>query len=138
MGYFALPLALLGKDACGRLQLMHGALSSAARKFQVAPRTCSRIWKRYLETVDADGIGGNVSNRRCNCGKKKKQYPILDNLKEQVPLESRHTLKDLSAFTGISTSTLSNRLKQGSFRKSSSYLLPHLTLEHKILELNGL
>ena len=116
-------------------RLIRGALSSAARKFQVDPSTCSRIWKRYLDTVDAEGVGGNVSHQRHLCGRKKKHYEVLDRLQE-VPLAARHTLKDLSAATGISTSTLSNRLKQGSLRRHSSYLLPHLTLEHKIARIH--
>ena len=56
---------LKNMKAGGNNKLCIGALKKAAdSRFDIAPRTVSRIWKRYLQTVDSNGWGGDVSRRK--------------------------------------------------------------------------
>ena len=41
-------------------KLQKGALAEAASNIDVSTRTCERIWDRFLETVDSNGVGGNM------------------------------------------------------------------------------
>ena len=47
---------------------------------KVSTKYCKRIWDRYIETIDTNGIGGNVDSRKNNSGKKGVQQ---NKLKQQ-------------------------------------------------------
>ena len=121
---------LKNMKAGGNNKLCVGAIKKAAHRFDIAPRTVSRIWNRYLQTVDSNGWGGDVSRRNKNSGRKQIDTRILDNL-STIPLEQRVNLRSLSQATGISLSTLHRRKIQGDVRVHTSAILPHLSEKQK-------
>ena len=56
-------------------------------------------------------------------GRRKKDFDVLERI-WTIPIEKRGTLRNLSAATGISISTLYRRVKEGKLIQKSSTLLP--------------
>jgi len=111
-----LILHLLLKNQKEDGNLRKGSFLNVSKVFNIHPRTCTRIWKRFLETRCADAPAGDVSSRKCNAGRKKKPLSDLDCIKE-IPHEKRTDLRTLSKMTGIPLTTLWRRRKEGSINK---------------------
>ena len=65
-----LHMLLQHRKSNGKLQM--GTLTQIATSNQVSTKTCKRIWDRYLESVDENGIGGNVDSREKKSGRNRK------------------------------------------------------------------
>lgn len=76
-------------------KLKGGSLTETATHFSVSTKTVKRIWDRYLETTDSRGIGGDVSSRKWNSGRKKRNMDELNAIAD-IPLNKRSTLRSLS------------------------------------------
>ena len=93
-------------------KLLYGTFASASRRFGCSQQTVGRIWQRYISTCGPDGLGGDISSQMEKTGRHRKEFDVLERIRT-IPIEKRGTLRDLSAATGISVSTLYRRVKEG-------------------------
>ena len=96
-------------------KLKKGCMTDAATHFEVSTKTVKRIWDRYVETTDCRGIGGDVSSRKGNSGRKKRPIDELNAI-ANVPLSKRGTLRRLSCSINVPKTTLHRRLKEGAIK----------------------
>ena len=81
-----LLLKFQGRDG----KLMRGAFGKVSKEIKVKPRTCSRIWKRYVDTRSPTIPAGDIRNRRSNCRRKNKSLIELERIRA-IPYEQRVT-----------------------------------------------
>ena len=115
------------------LKLKIGSYGTVANEFRVSYKSVQRLWKRYTESVGPNGVGGDVSHRKKQCGVKRKSI-VLDDKQSMVKLPKKHkkSQRSLSAATGVSQSTISRRCKDGDLKKSTSNVLSMLSNKQKI------
>lgn len=109
--------SLLKHKVSNNTKLRKGALLEAARAFGVSTKTCKRIWERFLETSDASGSGGDVSHRKHQSGRPKKisAEELLQKI-EELPEETRSSVRGLARALGMPHTTIHRRLKSGEIR----------------------
>ena len=110
---------------------MRGAFGKVSKEIKVKPRTCSRIWKRYVDTRSPTISARDIRNRRTNCGRKKKSLIELERIRA-IPYEQRGDLRTVAELSNISLSTLWRRLKDGSLKKHNATVKPLLTDRNKL------
>ena len=111
---------LIMRKPDGRLE--RGATITVGAKFSVSARTVKRIWNRYLETVDGNGVGSNVSSNTRNCGRKRKYENLEEMVKAVAPEERGSSQRDFSAKTGISQSTVCRHTQVGEMKTTTGHL----------------
>nr|AFM74331.1 tranposase [Pseudo-nitzschia multiseries] len=122
---------LLPKQSTTSAKLPKGAFKESAALFGVTARTCSRVWKMYLETVDPETCpAGDVSTNRKNCGRKS-TFAAVEEAVKKVSYKDRSDLRTLSAASGIARTTLGNYVKKGQILRHSGAVKPFLTEKNK-------
>ena len=86
-------------------KLKKGCLTDAATHFKVSTKTVTRIWDRYIGTANDRGVGGDVSSRKGNCGRKKRHIDKLNDI-ANIPLNQRGNLRSLSCAINVPMTTL--------------------------------
>ena len=110
--------------------LVRGALSDAAAKFNMTRPTISAIWKRAKESRESSNLVPNVSACKIgNVGRKKVELDI-DRMKA-VPLLLRQNLCSLSAHTSVAKTTLIRCLKERAIKHHSNVIKPLLSYKNR-------
>lgn len=113
---------LLGRcNGNGRIEM--GGRKDAAAKFNCSLSTVSRIWKRFQDSVDHNGYGGDVSAKRRGCCGRNHVRSVADEVRK-VPIDDRTSLRALAASTGIPMTTLHRLVKKDDMKKATSHLKP--------------
>ncbi|XP_058782995.1 uncharacterized protein LOC131657639 [Vicia villosa] len=99
----------------GKLEL--GTVIWLTSKYSVSTYVIYRIWKQVCQTGDA-------SHKRSNCGRKRVTVDI-EKVRD-ISLAKRSTLQSLAFSLGISKTTLLKFVKDGTLRRNSNELKPHM------------
>jgi len=125
----AILQALLSKSEDGILP--RGAIQAISASFEVGRNTVGRIWARAKESV-ADGSNVmDVSHRKSQCGRKKKNYSSQMESFSQLPLSQRGTLQGALEASGIPKTTLFARMQEERIRAHTNAVKPTLTPENE-------
>lgn len=122
--------ALLARQN-GKNQLQHGAIGSIAKEFHLSRSTVSSLWKRGLESLQHGASFMEVSSRKKNCGRKKKDYDHAIASLSTVALCKRGTLASTAQAINVPKTVLFRRLKEGEIRVHNSSIKPFLTDDNK-------
>jgi hypothetical protein len=97
--------------------LSRGAINEVANKFEVSRLTISRIWQMAKKQYEEGKISADVSSKKVNCGRKRKDYS--ENLKriKHIPINRRGTIRSLSCAIDVPKSTVFRRFKEGKHLK---------------------
>ena len=96
--------ALLLRSKDGTLR--YGSIKQVATEFQVSRLTVSNLWKRGKDSIAAGNSYMDVSSRKSNCGRKRKDYTEKLNVIDNVPLNQRSTVRSTAAALDVPTTTL--------------------------------
>lgn len=113
-------------------KLPRGSITQTAAQFDVSRDTIHRIWKRGQESTSSPSFPANVSNRKHNSGRKRKEISDLQDRIKAISIGSRTSLRSMEMATGISKSTLHRAVKDGAIIRHSSSIKPFLTEENKV------
>ena len=108
---------LLIKNSYGG-KLESGIVIWLASKYSVSIYVIYRIWKQVCQTGDAS------HKRTKNCGRKRVTVDI-EKVRD-IPLAKRSTLQSLAFVLGISKTALLKFVKDGTLRRHSNALKPHM------------
>ncbi|KAG6616384.1 Transposase, Tc1-like protein [Phytophthora cinnamomi] len=109
-----------------------GAVKGVAEKYQVSPRTISRLWRRAKEEEAKSGRLCAESRRRDRGRPMADLSAKLERLRI-TPLEQRSTLRSAALSCGVSRATLQRRVKDGKLVAHTSNVKLLLTEENKLL-----
>ena len=121
----------LAKDG----KLPHGIITDLSQKFQCAPRTVARLWKKATISKENGVIHvKEVLSNRSERGRK----PLWDRTELEravtnVPLLSRQTYRDLAEEIDVPTTTLYRiTTEEETLRRKVVYLKPSLSVDQRI------
>ena len=86
----------------------------------VSNKSCKRIWDKYIDTVGANDIGGNMDSSNQNYGLKKKRTSEAFQNMVNVLLNNCSKIRSLSDAVGTPEKTLHQHLKSGDTKQHSS------------------
>ena len=107
--------------------LKRGAINEVAGQFDVNRAATRRVWSRAVESLADGNYLMDASNKKSNCGRKKKDLQEQLSSISTIPLNQRGTIRSTSAALGIPASTLHARLKEGEIRSHTNAVKPVLT-----------
>lgn len=111
-----------------------GCKKKARHIFHVSSKTIRRLWKRYINTADSRGLGGDHTRHFANSGRKRKHF-ITDDMLQQfldIPDEMKQTIRDIASALNIDKSSLGRLVKKGAVKSTVVHVKPHLTQINKI------
>lgn len=91
-------------------KLKKGDITTIADSFNVHRNTIGRLWKRANQSVKDGSDFMDVSSRKTNCGRKKREIDMNDVTK--VPLSKRGTIRSTAAAFSIPKSTLYRKFQR--------------------------
>lgn len=109
-----------------------GSFNEVAQRFNVNSKTISRIWKQANASLSN---GELVPNLKTQHKPKIPKNRDITSMVTEVPLSRRTTLRSLAAATGVPTTTLWRKMKEGAIRRHSNSIKPLLTEENRVARL---
>ncbi|XP_057543493.1 uncharacterized protein LOC130821721 [Amaranthus tricolor] len=109
--------------------LPHGTFKRIAQKYGYTHRTIRNLWKRAIQTKEANKPY-NVESKFKNCGRKRVVIP--PNLLESRPIGERTCIRDVATCLDLAPSTVWRLIKRGDIKAHSNPLHPALTDANKI------
>lgn len=106
--------------------MKHGSYEKAAQKFEVCPKTASRLWKRVSERASGVTVVEALHKKYIGRSPTITKEELNAKLK-MVPLHKRQNIRSAAIACGIAKSTFYDAIKRGSVVKVRSYLKPLLT-----------
>ncbi|KAL2902529.1 Ribosomal protein S12 methylthiotransferase RimO [Bienertia sinuspersici] len=109
--------------------LKHGAVTEAAKHFNVARKTVSALWNT-AKNQKAHNQPYNVDNKFIKCGKKRVECPTEKII--QLSMGQRTCIRDLSAMLGLSVTTIWRMIKRGLIKPHTNPIHPPMREDNKI------
>ena len=125
-------IQFLAKHQDGKGRFNTGAVEGARKFYGTSASTIFNIWKKYRDSCDEHGIGGNYQRNYSKCGRKfKDQGNLLDRIKD-IPDDNRRTIRTAGFSIGIPKTTLHRLMKNQVLVKENCHAKPALNRLNKM------